>query len=79
MERSLPFFGEDEEERIKAGDIITVEMQTIGKDVYDYFFSLDQTLSQSVATPANPVSNISGDALGYFSAHNVQTETFRVE
>jgi len=79
VERPLPYFGEDEEERIKAGDTITVKMQSIGKDVYDYLFSLNQTLTQSVATPANPVSNITGDALGYFSAYSVRTETIQVE
>jgi hypothetical protein len=81
VERALPLFGGDDEdvEEIKKGDRIRVEMQSIGKEVYDYFFSLDQTISQSAATPANPVSNIRGGALGYFSAHSVKTITTVVE
>ena len=81
VERPLPLFGDDEaeEEEIKTGDSIRVEMHAIGKEVYDYFFSLDQTISQSAATPANPVSNIRGGALGYFSAHSVTKKSVVVE
>lgn len=76
IEKALPYSGDD---GLKAGDIITIEMQTIGKAIYDFYFSLDQTKSQSAATPANPVSNINGGALGYFSAHSTQTKTFVVK
>lgn len=78
IERALPFFGSDED-RLSTGDIVKVEMQTIDRSIYDYFFSLDQTISQDAASPANPVSNISGGALGYFSAHSVQTKTLEVD
>lgn len=78
IERALPFFG-GEDDRLKAGDSIRVEMQTIDRSIYDYLFSLDQTISQDAASPANPVSNIKGGALGYFSAHSVQTKTLLVE
>ncbi|WP_224996207.1 DUF4249 domain-containing protein [Cesiribacter sp. SM1] len=79
VERPLPYFEGGDEDRLKAGDIITVEMQSIEQAVYDYFFSLDQTIEQDAATPANPVSNITGGALGYFSAHSTQTATLEVE
>jgi hypothetical protein len=52
-----------------TGDTIAVELQCIAKPVYLYFFSLEQTTSGQSGAPANPVSNISNGALGYFSAH----------
>ncbi len=54
------------------GDTLTVEMQVISKAVYDYFygFSMLNTLPQG-SNAVNPVTNISGVKLGYFSAHTV--------
>jgi hypothetical protein len=58
------------------GDTVQIEMMCIDEIVYDYFFSLSQIAGGSgpnqTGTPANPLSNISGGALGYFSAHTVQ-------
>ncbi|QEC52433.1 uncharacterized protein DUF4249 [Anseongella ginsenosidimutans] len=69
--------GTDEEDRIQSGDELTIEMQCIDADMYTYWFSLEQgaTGDGSPATPANPVSNIRGGALGYFSAHTTQVKT----
>lgn len=53
-------------------DTCRVTMSCIDQNVYKYFFSLDQNDGGS-ATPANPISNISGGALGYFSAQTKQT------
>lgn len=66
-----------EEKKIKTGDTVTVEMQCIDQPVYKYWYSLDAaaTGEGQSATPANPVTNITGGALGYFSAHSVQTRT----
>ncbi len=62
--------------KVTSKDVITVEMQCIDKSAYDYFYSLDQiTGNGNSATPANPVSNITGGALGYFSAHTVRKAT----
>ncbi len=61
-----------------AGDTVTVEFQCISKPVYLYFFSMMQTTSGQTAAPANPVSNITNGALGYFSAHTKRTETIIV-
>ncbi|MEO5643251.1 MAG: DUF4249 domain-containing protein [Bacteroidia bacterium] len=55
-----------------TGDSVSVELQCIDKPTYLYFFSLLQTVSGQSGAPANPVSNISNDALGYFSAHTSQ-------
>jgi hypothetical protein len=59
----------------KAGDTITIDMQCLDKDTYDYFFALEETISQSSAAPANPKSNIVGGALGYFKLHYTQKRT----
>lgn len=66
---------ENEDEEIKSGDTIMLDMLCIEPAVYKYWYSVNQSAtgnSQS-ASPANPVTNIRGGALGYFSAHTVQT------
>ena len=71
----------NQEVELKQNDIVKVEMQTIDKNVYKYFEGLDQNESRGGAstTPANPVSNISNGALGYFSAHTAQSGTVRIK
>jgi hypothetical protein len=51
--------------------VVNIEMQCIDKNVYDYFFAIASVIQGQSATPANPVNNISGGALGYFSACTV--------
>jgi hypothetical protein len=71
---------ENEDEEIKSGDTIRIDMLCITSVVYKYWYSVFQSAtgnSQS-ASPANPVTNINGGALGYFSAHTVQTKTLVV-
>ena len=71
---------ENEDEDIKSGDTVKLDMLCIDPAVYKYWYSVNQSAtgnSQS-ASPANPVSNISGGALGYFSAHTIQTKTLLV-
>ena len=71
---------EDDDEEIESGDSVRLDFLCIDPAVYKYWFSLNQSAtgnSQS-ASPANAVSNISGGALGYFSAHNVQSKTIVV-
>ncbi|HKZ66576.1 MAG TPA: hypothetical protein VJ111_09490, partial [Chitinophagaceae bacterium] len=68
------------DEDIKSGDTVKLDMLCIDPAVYKYWYSVNQSAtgnSQS-ASPANPVSNISGGALGYFSAHTIQTKTLLV-
>lgn len=63
-------FLQDADSSYNSGDKVCVDLQSITKEMYEYYFSLQQTIGQSSATPANPVTNISGgNALGYFSAH----------
>lgn len=53
---------------IEYGDSLTVELQCIQKDVYDFYRTLNATIAQDVSTPSNPLTNISGGALGVFNA-----------
>ena len=70
----------------KPGDFIQLNMLCIDYNVYEYFFSLQQNTSSAgggpnsaAATPANPVSNISNKALGYFSANTKATKTITIK
>jgi Domain of unknown function (DUF4249) len=65
---------------IKSGDTVKIDMQCIDPNVYLYWFSLDRSSSggSGQATPSNPVTNMQGGALGYFSAHTLQTKTMLV-
>jgi hypothetical protein len=76
---TVTYFNNDEE--LTKGDHIRVEMQNIDPAVYKYWYSLWQgaTGEGNAASPANPTGNITGGALGYFSAHSVSSKTTRVE
>jgi hypothetical protein len=68
-----PIFSRDFD--IKLGDNVSVEMRCLDKASYDYFFSLNSINANGPGggtTPTNPVTNLSGGALGYFSAYTVQ-------
>lgn len=67
----------DQEIDFKSGDTAVVTMMCIDKPVQLYFYSLSQNGNgpDASATPANPVSNITGATLGYFSAHTIQIKT----
>lgn len=56
---------------LKSGDTVTVWLETIDRGVYEYFRTMDRQGGQS-ASPANPISNISNGALGYFNACSVR-------
>ena len=53
-------------------DTCRITMMNIDGNVYKYFYSLSLNTG-GAATPANPISNISNGALGYFSAQTIQT------
>ncbi len=73
------FSDDDEDKKLKTGDIIKIVMKCIDPGYYKYLFSIDAaTGSSNNATPANPVSNITGGALGYFSAHTTQSKSLVV-
>lgn len=61
------------------GDEIKIEMQSTGYNTYEYFRTLNDALSgRPGATPYNPITNLNNDALGYFGAYAVSTETIIV-
>jgi hypothetical protein len=69
-----------DELRIEAGDSIAVELLGVDRHVHLYFLTLSQYTGEGPPTsPANPISNISSGALGYFSAHTISRKTIIVE
>ena len=72
---SYPLRTGDSTDYINFGDTVTIRMYCIDKNIYNYFYELEQSSSPMTASPANPQSNISNGALGYFSAHTIQSKT----
>jgi len=72
----------DDSSDIKSGTTLTVQMNCIDKAVYNYLNELQQISGGgsgfSSQAPANPTSNISGGALGYFSANTVTSKTVSI-
>jgi hypothetical protein len=67
---------------VETGDVITILLQTIDKDVFKFFSQLSQISNDfggQSATPANPASNFSNGALGYFSAYSVRSKTIVIK
>lgn len=79
IDSKLYFFADDDEEeyKIDSGDTVRVDMLCIDPAIYKYWFSLDRSAggTSGQATPSNPVTNMKGGALGYFSTHTVQSKT----
>lgn len=68
----------DDPRNIKTGDTVTVEMQCLDEPVYSYWYTLRDGGGDgngNTAAPANPLTNIQGGALGYFSAHTVSRKS----
>jgi hypothetical protein len=66
---------------LKIGDQLTLSMYSIDENVFKYFLELRQLLNANPfneATPANPDTNLTNGALGYFSAHTIQTRNLTV-
>lgn len=71
-----------DENKLKKGDTVTVEFMTISQPVYKYWTSANTggaTGDSNVASPSNPVTNIVGGALGYFSAHTIQSKSYVIK
>jgi len=67
---------------LQKGDTLEMKMYCVDKNIYNYFFSLAQIIGNNggfqSASPANPNTNLTGGALGYFSAHTVSEEKLLV-
>ncbi|MDI3321587.1 DUF4249 domain-containing protein [Pinibacter soli] len=69
-----------DKEYIKKGDSVSVEMRSVDKVNYEYFNSLQTIVDRpDNPAPANPVSSITGGALGYFSAYSVSQKSVIVK
>jgi Domain of unknown function (DUF4249) len=73
-----PLFDDSSHSHMSSNDDLDLSMYCIDSATYSYFNSLLQISGnggfQSV-TPANPNTNLTGGALGYFSAHTTQTKS----
>lgn len=71
---------DDDSNKIESGKDLKIEMLCIAPAVFKYWDSLDRSATgeNQSASPANPVTNMKGGALGYFSAHSVQEISFKV-
>ena len=65
----------------EKNDTMTVELLSIDKAVYDYFYTLyDVLISEDsgplfTSIPDNPITNFTNGALGYFAAYSVRSRT----
>ena len=59
----------DNDLKLKSGDSVQIIIQSIDERVYKYIREQDQLGNSQISSPANPTSNISNQAFGYFSAH----------
>lgn len=69
------------ENTLKVGDIVSLEMRCIDAGSHQYFSTVEGGgggPNSSSATPTNPITNIKGGALGYFSAYNTQVKTITI-
>jgi hypothetical protein len=64
---------------LAIGDSVKVEMQCIDNGTYQYLSTFREASGgESALTPANPISNITNNALGYFSAHTSRYKAIKV-
>ena len=70
----------DPDSTLRTNDYLDIDMQCIDKPMYKYWYSLDESSSgEGNSIPANPVTNIQGGALGYFSAHTSRRRSLVVK
>ncbi|MDT3740907.1 MAG: DUF4249 domain-containing protein [Candidatus Kapabacteria bacterium] len=69
-------------QRFQKNDTVKIELMNIEPSAYDYFSTLNNIMAGegmrgivSTGTPANPNTNISNGALGYFTAYSVQSDS----
>lgn len=62
----------DNNPKIHTGDSVFITLQTIDKNVFEFYRTLQETIGQNSAALANPLTNVAGGALGYFSASTIR-------
>lgn len=65
--------------KILRGNVMEVELQCVDRAVFDYFNGLMLLNSDRGIAPANPETNITGGAIGYFSAYTSSRKTVTIE
>jgi hypothetical protein len=67
--------------RILPGDIIKLELHTIGFNTFQYFNSLNDALEGGGmgSTPYNPITNFDNGALGYFGAYTISSDSIVIQ
>ena len=67
--------------KLEIGDSVNIQLQSIDKGVYNYFRTFNQTSDGGMnsSSPANPTSNLSNGALGYFSAFSVTSKNIVIQ
>lgn len=82
IKQNLYPFNWEDSTKLDVGDSVTITMQSIDKGAYEYLRTLDLIADgggNGQATPANPISNISNNALGYFSAFSVCSRSINIQ
>lgn len=77
-----PPTNDHDSDELNSNDKIKIEMECIDSNIFDYWYALSQQSNRGPnqgTTPANPTSNISNQALGYFSANTYQVITATVK
>ncbi|MGO9481605.1 MAG: DUF4249 domain-containing protein [Candidatus Kryptoniota bacterium] len=68
---------------VNAGDTVSVDLLCIDKNVYEYLSTLRTTIetdrSPTSLAPANPNTNLTNGALGYFSAYTIDTRAIIIK
>ena len=70
------------EEQFFPQDTVVVELQTLAESTYDYYRTLSTLYEGGMignANPANPITNISNNALGYFGAYTISRDTIIIQ
>src|SRR5690554_4267231 len=65
--------------KLKVGDQVDVELHQVDRATYDYYRTLVDLMGFGGVAPANPLSNWSNGALGYFGAISVTQASIVIE
>ena len=68
----------DDSRNIKTGDEVMVEMLCLDDPIFEFWYTMRTgggDGNDNTASPANPLTNIKGGAMGYFSAHTISRKT----
>lgn len=66
---------------VKSGNLIKLSLVGVEHDVYNFLMEAENVAynNNNLASPATPISNISGGCIGYFSAQTVSSKSVLVK